>query len=32
VFLASESADFITGQTIWVDGGLYTRPVSPQID
>lgn len=30
VFLASEAADFITGQTIWVDGGLYTRPVSPQ--
>ena len=29
VFLGSEAADFITGQTIWVDGGLYTRPVSP---
>lgn len=29
VFLASEAADFITGQTIWVDGGLYTRPASP---
>lgn len=29
VFLASEAADFITGQTIWVDGGLYTRPVAP---
>jgi NAD(P)-dependent dehydrogenase (short-subunit alcohol dehydrogenase family) len=28
VFLASEAADFITGQTIWVDGGLYTRPAS----
>jgi NAD(P)-dependent dehydrogenase (short-subunit alcohol dehydrogenase family) len=29
VFLASEAADFITGQTIWVDGGLFTRPASP---
>lgn len=29
VFLASDAADFITGQTIWVDGGLYTRPVAP---
>ncbi len=29
VFLASDDADFITGQTIWVDGGLYTRPASP---
>jgi NAD(P)-dependent dehydrogenase (short-subunit alcohol dehydrogenase family) len=29
VFLASDEADFITGQTIWVDGGLYTRPVWP---
>lgn len=29
VFLASDNADFITGQTIWVDGGLYTRPVWP---
>ncbi len=32
VFLASEAAEFITGQTIWVDGGLYTRPVAPQQD
>jgi NAD(P)-dependent dehydrogenase (short-subunit alcohol dehydrogenase family) len=29
VFLASDHADFITGQTIWVDGGLFTRPVWP---
>ena len=26
-FLAGSEADFITGQTIWVDGGLFTRPV-----
>ena len=30
VFLASDAAEFITGQTIWVDGGLYTRPVAPR--
>lgn len=29
VFLASSAADFITGQTIWVDGGLYTKPNWP---
>jgi NAD(P)-dependent dehydrogenase (short-subunit alcohol dehydrogenase family) len=28
-FLASDEADFITGQTIWVDGGLFARPVWP---
>jgi NAD(P)-dependent dehydrogenase (short-subunit alcohol dehydrogenase family) len=28
-FLASDKADFVTGQTVWVDGGLFTRPVWP---
>lgn len=28
-FLAGESAQFITGQTLWVDGGLFTRPNWP---
>jgi NAD(P)-dependent dehydrogenase (short-subunit alcohol dehydrogenase family) len=29
VFLASDAADFITAQTIWVDGGLFTKPPWP---
>lgn len=29
VFLASESSAFVTGQTIWIDGGLFSRPAWP---
>jgi NAD(P)-dependent dehydrogenase (short-subunit alcohol dehydrogenase family) len=29
LFLASSKADFVTGQTLWVDGGLFTRPNWP---
>ena len=29
VFFAGESADFVTGQTLWVDGGLFTHPIWP---
>jgi len=28
-FLASDNADFITGQTLWVDGGLFSKPAWP---
>ncbi len=26
VFFAGEPGDFVTGQTLWVDGGLFTHP------
>ena len=29
VFLCGDGAEFISGQTVWVDGGLFTRPVWP---
>jgi NAD(P)-dependent dehydrogenase (short-subunit alcohol dehydrogenase family) len=29
VFFASDAADFITGQTLWVDGGLFSKPAWP---
>lgn len=29
VFFAEEESDFITGQTLFVDGGLFTHPIWP---
>ena len=29
VYLASDLGEFVTAQTIWVDGGLFTKPQWP---
>lgn len=29
VFFAGDRSDFVTGQTIWVDGGLFAKPAWP---
>jgi NAD(P)-dependent dehydrogenase (short-subunit alcohol dehydrogenase family) len=31
VFLASDNASYISGQTIWVDGGAFTKPNWPYL-
>lgn len=31
-FLATPAAEFVSGQTIWVDGGLFTKPHWPYQD
>jgi NAD(P)-dependent dehydrogenase (short-subunit alcohol dehydrogenase family) len=28
-FLCADGAEFISGQTLWVDGGLFSRPAWP---
>ena len=30
LFFASPAAAFVTGQTLWVDGGVFSRPVWPE--
>lgn len=32
VFFAQDETDFITGQTLWVDGGLFSKPAWPYSD
>jgi NAD(P)-dependent dehydrogenase (short-subunit alcohol dehydrogenase family) len=29
LFFAGEAASFVSGQTLWVDGGLFTHPIWP---
>lgn len=29
LFFAGEASDFVTGQTLWVDGGLFSKPAWP---
>jgi 3-oxoacyl-[acyl-carrier protein] reductase len=29
LFFASDAAEFVTGQTLWVDGGLFSKPAWP---